>query len=106
MSESCLALQISRHSLLYGQLSASALDNLELRNGFEELESIAERVPLADEGVNLNLTGRNGELQADYFTEWYLHPQYGGKARLANVDRMRAHYLGVARIDTQIDFQL
>lgn len=53
--------------------------------------------------MDRNLTSRNRELQAHTFSQGHFLTQRGGNAGLADVDRVSANDLNVARIDADLD---
>lgn len=94
------------HGLLDGELLASPANQILSRTGLDELEAIAKGIVLPHHGVNLYISSGQGEFQAYDFADGNLDAQYRGNARFADVHAMSAHHFGIARVDTNFDFQL
>src|SRR5215831_21258797 len=76
VAESCLGVEVSLHRLFYRELPAGTLDDLQLRNGFEEFEAVAKSTPLARESMDHNIAAGNRELQPDDLSDGYLLAQH------------------------------
>jgi hypothetical protein len=92
--------------LLDGELAASAPDPILSRTGFYKLEAITKRIALPHHGMNFHVSCGQGELQPNHFGDGDLDGKDGGNPRLADVDGMSAHHLGIARVHANPHIQL
>ena len=89
-----------------GQLPAGALDDFHLRNGFQELKAETECVPLPHQRMDYYFAGRDGELEPDDLPYAHFIAQHYRHSRFAEVDRMPAYDLRIARVDADTNFNL
>lgn len=106
VAESCCKSGIWGSGLCHSQLAAHTLNNLELRNRFQELKAVAEGVTLSYHSMDLNLAAGESELKPHYFAHRHFIEHHCGNSGFAEVDRVPAHYLRAVRVDAHRDFDL
>jgi hypothetical protein len=85
--------------LLHGKFSACTPNYFLRRTGFNELQAVTKRIPLTNQGVNLNRTEGQLEFKANDFADGHFDPQHGGNPGLTDVHRISTHHTGIAGID-------
>ena len=90
--------------MLHGEVPACALDKGVRVTGLHELEAITERASLADKSMDFDLALRQSECETHDCADGDLIPQHCRQSRFADVDRMSADYVRVARINLYVHF--
>ena len=88
------------------QVAAGAANHILRGTDFHELEAIAEGVSLPNQSEHFDFAVRQRELQANHFADRNFDAQQGRNSRFADVDGVAANHRAVARIDTDLDFEL
>ncbi len=79
--------------LLHSKLAAGALQDVLDGAGVYKLESETKSVPLLDKREHLDLPHGKAKLEPHDLAQSHLLAQDSGNSRLADIDRMAAHYL-------------
>ena len=101
-----IALTVRVVGLLRRELAAGASDDVPHGVGFHELEPIAERASLANQGEEFYVAKGQRELQTNHLADRNFLAQQRRNSRLADVYRVSAHNRPVARIHANLYVQL
>ena len=91
--------------LLHRKLMAGAPNNVLCGPGFYELETVAERISLANHGQNFHFTEGQRKFQADHFADRNFNSEHGRNTRFADVDCVSSNDRAIARINPDVDLE-